>query len=74
MTQRTDPKAAYLGGVLDGFRLARAETQSEAEELIAGINKGDVEARIRAACAEMTRRQAIDSAAETERDPEARLN
>jgi hypothetical protein len=33
----TDPKVAYLAGVLDGFRLARAETQDEAEELIAEI-------------------------------------
>jgi hypothetical protein len=35
--------------VPDGFRLARAETQDEAEALIDAINKADVEARIRAA-------------------------
>jgi hypothetical protein len=74
MTQRTDPKAAYLAGVLDGFRLSRANTQAEAEDLIAAINEGDVEARIRAAQAESGRRQTTDDIAETERDPETRLN
>ena len=67
----TDPKAAYLAGILDGFRLARAETQNEAEKLVA-ISKGDVEARIQAAPAELKRQQAIDAAAE--RDPDTRLN
>jgi len=49
MSQKTDPKAAYAAGVLDGFHLARTETMSEAEDLIAEINRGDVEARIRVA-------------------------
>ena len=47
--QSTNPKAAYLAGVLDGFRLSWAETQDDAEALIDAINKGDVDARIRAA-------------------------
>jgi len=44
----------------------------EAEDLIAKINQSDVEDRIHAAAAEVTRRQAIDAAAE--RDPDTRLN
>jgi hypothetical protein len=75
MTEKTNPKAAYLAGILDGFRLSQAKTMSEAEALIAEINKGDVEARIRAARAEMTRRQAIEGADEPdERDPTTWLN
>jgi hypothetical protein len=65
-------KAAYLAGIIDGFNLARTKTKDEAEALITEINKADVEARIRAAPAELRRRQAIDAAAE--RDPETRLN
>jgi hypothetical protein len=71
---KTDPKAAYLTGILDGFRLARAETQAEAEDLVAEINKADVEGRVRAARAEITRRQEIDSAADAERDPKTWLS
>jgi hypothetical protein len=64
-----------LTGILDGFRLARAQTKDEAETLIAEINKADVDARVRAARAEAARRQrAIDVAAEAEREPETRLN
>ena len=75
MPQTTTPKAAYLAGILDGFRLARAKTRNEAETLVAAISKTDVDARVRAARAEAARRQrAIDNAAETERDPETRLN
>jgi len=71
---RTNQKAAYLAGILDGFRLARADTQAEAETIIAAIDKADVDARVRAARAEAARWRTIDSAIETERDPGTRLN
>jgi hypothetical protein len=75
MAEKNNPRVAYLAGILDGFRLARAETQDEAEELIDAIRKGDIDARIRAARAEATSRQASDDADEPdERDPGTRLN
>jgi membrane protein involved in colicin uptake len=73
-TLRAKIEAHGLAGVLDGFRLARAETQAKAEDVIDEINKADVEARIRAARAEIARGQALDSAAETEPDPPTRPN
>jgi len=68
MADSTDRKAAYLAGILDGFRLARAQTQVEAENLIAEISKADIEARIRAALAY---RGELDT---DERDPTSWLN
>jgi uncharacterized coiled-coil DUF342 family protein len=72
MRKTTDPKAAYLTGILDGFKLARAETMEEAEALIAEINEGpDVAARVRAALAQL---RELDNAVETEPAPTPRLN
>jgi len=68
----TDPKASNLTGILDGFKLARAETQAEAEALIAEISEADVQTRVRAALAQL---RELDNTAETDaRDPPARLN
>jgi hypothetical protein len=72
MAELTDLKRAYLIGIRDGFRLARAD-QGEAEDLIAEI-KSAMDARLRDVRAEFDRLRALDSAGEAGRDPTTWLN
>jgi hypothetical protein len=71
MAELTDLKRAYLIGIRDGFRLARAD-QGEVEDLIAEI-KSAMDARLRDVRAEFDRLRALDSA-DAGRDPTTWLN
>ena len=65
-----DLENAYLLGIRDGFRLARADTMAEAEELIAEV-KADIPAKMRAVQAELAAR---GHPVEDEREPDKPLN
>jgi hypothetical protein len=69
MAELTDLKRAYLIGIRDGFRLARAETVPETEDLITEI-KADMNAKMRAVRTELAAR---GFPVDTERDPDAPL-
>lgn len=74
MTEPSDLRRAYLLGILDGFRLARAETLPEAEDLIAEV-ESEMEAKVRDVRAAFDRICARAGADETEEpDPTPWLN
>lgn len=74
MAELSDLRRAYLIGILDGFRLARAETLPEAEDLIAEV-ESNMESKMRDVRAAFDRICARDGVDETdERDRPPRLN
>jgi hypothetical protein len=73
MAELLDLKRAYLIGIRDGFRLARADTQLNAADLIAEI-KSAMDVRLRDVRAEFDRLRALDSAGAAGHDPTTWLN
>jgi hypothetical protein len=64
---------AYLAGFREGYRCAKAELRRELDEAIDHLND-EVRAEIRAIRSAFARLQAIESAANAERDESSRLN
>lgn len=61
MAHLTDLKRAYLLGIRNGFRLARADTLAELEDLFAEMEPS-MDVKLRDVRAEFARQCALDSA------------
>lgn len=73
MTEWTDLEKAYLVGFRDGLKRGMTKAQQKADEL-ADQTRNEFCAEIEAFRAEIARLRAIESAADTECDPETLLN